>query len=61
MKNQQNEKTRSQWMGEWLIDQKKTILEIYKTFSLDESFVKHEGIPQEVANFVRDVYQVVEY
>ncbi len=60
MKNFHDEKAGSQWMGEWLKDQKKAILEIYKSSSLDDSFVKHEGIPQEVANFVRDVYQTVE-
>ena len=60
MKNLHDEKAGSQWMGEWLKDQKKAILEIYNSYSLDDSFVRREGIPQEVANFVRDVYQVVE-
>ena len=60
MKNFHDEKAGSQWMGEWLKEQKKAILEMYKSSSLDDSFVKQEGIPQEVANFVRDVYQAVE-
>ena len=60
MKHFHDERAGSQWMGEWLKDQKKAILEIYNSSSLDNSFVKEKGIPQEVANFVRDVYQVVE-
>lgn len=52
-------KAGSQWAGEWLKNQKEAILEIYQSSSLDDSFVKHEDIPQEIANFVRDVDQTL--
>lgn len=57
MKNFHDKKTGNKWMGEWLIDQKKYIIqELYGAFQLNGI----SGIPREVENFVHDVYQTVE-
>lgn len=57
MKNFHDVKTEGKWMGEWLVNQKKHIVrELYGVFQLNGL----SGVPREVENFVRDVYQTVE-
>ena len=57
MKNFHDSKCGSQYMGEWLRDQKSHILQkIYGVAQLDGL----KGVPSEVENFVKDVYKTVE-
>ena len=57
MKNFHDTKCGSQWMGEWLRDQKNHILhKLYGVSQLNGL----KGVPVEVENFVKDVYQTVE-
>jgi hypothetical protein len=60
MKNFHDEKTDGQWMGEWLVNQKKKILDLYGVVQLDHIMADHLGVPKEIENFVKDVYQTVE-
>lgn len=57
MKYFHDQKTGGKWMAEWLSDQKKHIVQqLYGVAQLDGLI----GIPKEVENFVRTVYQTVE-
>ncbi len=57
LRNFHNSKTGGQWMGPWIIEKKKYILaNLYGVIQINGL----SGIPPEVENFVKNVYQVVE-